>query len=351
MHLQLRVDFHTRASYLVHGPMTIPMPSSTQFATGYPAALSLLHGKEIPPQPDLVVGLFALLRHAGMNLGYSEADVLSGAATQFIYSKSDRDAADISFVPPIETLLRSLGAVWKEVTPSDPQAALQVMKSWIAGGALVMAKLSCTLLIYGYTTGKIEDETRATLACSTPSELILDSLAVARDYWRFPFDEANLLLRIESAPHEIPDPNQLCHLVSHRAVRAWRMPELAGCPTGRLAYDALIADLNGAESPPGLSVLMRRQYYGKTSAGMFFDRIAPRFGGAERKAFSRAGFCYHQCSEQWLSAARTLQLELRVATSASLRRDPDARAAAAEALVHGREWEQKATNELLRVVG
>ncbi len=320
------------------------MTTKTLFARGFPAAISILREDEAPPYPELAFGLCALLRSASFPITYCEADVISGQATQFIYARPELSDSEISFVPPVDTLFRALGVVWKEVTPSDPSAAFSVMKQWIGEGAIILARFNSVLLIYGYDIGKLEDTIVLFGAHPTAKETRVNSSTLAQDHWRYPFDEANLLLRIEHISSATPDLNRLCHLISHRAVKAWRTAELASCASGAMAYDAVIAELSA--SPETVSpklhrsiVLqeLRRQLFRKLSLTRYFERMAPRFGGAERNAYSRAAFCYAQCHREWASAMQFLD-------------STNHERAAADKLAAARDWEHKAVSELLRVI-
>ncbi|MBU0508289.1 hypothetical protein KKH27_05585 [bacterium] len=286
--------------------MASTAPTYRFHAHGYPAALDDLRGSVENIEPDLAAGLYALLRSAGVNLHYCEADVLSGRASQFLYSREHPECAQLAFVPPTDTLFRAYRVTWKEVTPSDPASAFSVLREWIAQGRLCLARLKEPLVVYGCVRDRRTD---FIVAARLWKRLADSSISVAecdRDFWRYPLDEGNVLLSIESVATTAPDPRELALTAIRRTARSWYARELAGCATGEAAYRQFATDLTRPEvdfteepSRGWMGAALWRQWTSRYSLHHYFERTAPRFGGAERQHVTKAAFCYGQCAEAW----------------------------------------------------
>jgi hypothetical protein len=283
------------------------------FAPGFPGFLHELREERDASESGLVVGLYALLRAAGMRIVYNEVDVLSAQALQFHYSYSQPECTGLSFVPPVETLFRPLGIQWKEVTPSGPRTAFGVVKEWIDDETIALARLKEPLLIYGYEETNVETLLLAARLDHHFREEVISVSQCDKHFWRYPFDEANLLIKVEGAPTSAPDLTALSRVAAHRAASAWHASELAGCATGADAYEAFSRDLKDISidftADKGKAWMGRclwSQWTARGSSQHFFDRHAPRFGGEERAAATKAGFSYGQCVDAWQRFERLL---------------------------------------------
>ena len=127
--------------------MTSTKPGQRVLINGFPAAFEELRQLPIPIEPDLVLGMYVFLQGSGLRLDYSDVDVLSGQASKFLYRFEHPECAELSFVPPVDTLFRTLRICWHEVTPSDPETAWGVTKKWILSGHLVLARFAEPLVI------------------------------------------------------------------------------------------------------------------------------------------------------------------------------------------------------------
>jgi hypothetical protein len=342
-------------------------PLEKTFAEGYPSAVDELRAQIATVEPDLVVGLYALLRAAGMTVSYSEAEVLSGQATQFVYRCDQPASQQISFVPPVDTLFKALEVTWKEVTPSDVQTAYGILREWIEAGSVAMAKFEEPLLIYGFAHSELESALIGARLPARLSEIVLSPAECEKDMWRYPIDEGNLLIRVERAPRKIPDLTELVKVVARRAVHAWYDSPLAGCATGDQAYRDLARDLRDEKvdfTQPRLITWTGRglwkQWTARIHAERFFDRTAPRFGGKQRTAVSHAAFCYGQCVDAWKKWAGMLGPTWNAARIGFLPPFPDLflaqwrdmhrRSRAAEFVEQARDWEEKAVMELVKLI-
>lgn len=347
--------------------MTSSAPRCPAHAAGYPAALTELHAQTAHIEPDLVLGLYALLRAAGLTITYSECDVLSGHAGRFIYDRVHPECAQLAFVPPVDTLMRAVHATWKEVTPSDPGIAYVVLREWLQTGTPAIARLREPLLVFGITPGTREESIAAARVWSRLAEASISVNECERDYWRVPLDEGNVLIRVEHAPPRIEHWTELIPATVHRTVRAWHAAELAGCAAGGAAYRTLIADLANAAvdfTQPDLRAWMGaalwRQWTARSSLHEFFERIAPRYGGRERAALTKAAFCYGQCVAAWRNWAALLGPTWDVARQGfdiewpaeflARWRSRKQRLAAAQRVDEARAWEEKAVQELTKTL-
>ena len=103
----------------------------------------------------------------------------------FHYSVEQPECASLSFFPPVDTLFRSLGITWKEVTPSGPRTAFQVLKSWIDDGNIALARMKEPLLIYGYKETVVETLMLAARLDHRMTEATLSVTQCDKDYWRY----------------------------------------------------------------------------------------------------------------------------------------------------------------------
>jgi hypothetical protein len=349
---------------LTMSPVT---PQQTAYARGYPSALNELRLVPTPAEPDVVWGLYALLQSAGMSISYSEVDVLSGHATQFLYSREQPECAQLAFVPPVDTLLRALDVTWKEVTPSGPVTAFHVVKQWLEAEYVVLARLKEPLLIFGYTQAGPEHFWRAVRIAAGLQEEQFSIEAIDRGYWRYPLDEGNTLIRIEAAPRRIETLTEHVRVAARRAVRAWHTSDLAGCWSGDEAYRRVTADLADPtvefHTEPTLlwtGHALWKQWTSRVNLHLFFDRAAPRFGGQDRKAVEHAAFCYGRCVEAWkqwaaiLGPARPREREgfQEELTTEFLARwtKMELRMKAAHVVNEARDWEEKAITELTHII-
>lgn len=342
-------------------------PEQKVYATGFPGLLRELREEHDAVDYGLTVGLYSLLRAAGMRITYGEADVLSSHALQLHYCIAQPECAALSFYPPVDTLFKSLEITWKEVTPSGPRTAFQVLKSWIDDGNIALARMNEPLLIYGYKETAVETLMLAARLDHRMTEIVLSTTQCDKEFWRYPLDEGNLLIKVEDAPQTIPELTELTKSAARRAASVWHASNLAGCPTGEDAYEAFSKDLkDGTVSfteSIGVMWLGRRlwsQWLARTSSHHFFLRVAPRFGGEERAAVSKAGFCYGQCADSWKRFDRLLGPTwdyhkfgfMDEFPSSYLERweDRDLRLRAARWVDEAASWEGKAVKELVKII-
>ena len=342
-------------------------PAQRTHAQGFPSALEEL--RELPAfvEPGLILGLHALLRAAGMSILYSEADVLSGNAAQFIYSREHPECAQLSFVPPAETLFRAMDITWKEVTPSGSSAAFAVAREWITLGRPVLARFKEPILIYGFA----ESDATCCLLAACPrtrlSEELISQSDCDKKYWRYPLDEGNVLICVERAPHQIENLTELASVAARRAVRVWHMTNLAGCAAGDHAYQRLAVDIADSDvdftdekSSPWMGAALWKQWSARASSHQFFNRVAPRFGGRDRTAVEKAAFSYEQCVESWKRWALCLGPTWNLARHGFTEPYPDdfiarwqnreQRAKASHWIEEARSWEGKAIAELTKII-
>jgi hypothetical protein len=342
-------------------------PANTRVARGFPAALTEL--RELPEgtEPDLVLGLFGLLRAAGMTLVYPEVEVLSGHAAQFLYSREQPECAQLSFAPPTETLFRALDVTWKEVIPSGPSTAFDVLRGWIAEDRVALARLKEPMLIYGHRQVNFD---QTLLVARMQTRLAEETMSLddcVEQYWRYPLDDGNVLLSVERAPRCIENLTDLVRVAARRAVRLWHTAELAGCASGDEAYSRLAADLadpamdfDGGTSGAWMGRPLWIQWTARRSSQVFFERAAPRFGGSERAAVTKAAFCYGECVNAWKQWAvflgptwnhERLGFPEKLPEEFLRRwRSSELRLKAVRRLEEARSWEEKAIAELVKVI-
>jgi hypothetical protein len=342
-------------------------PTTTRVVRGFPAALADL--RELPQgsEPDLVLGLFGLLRAAGMSISYHEAEVLSGHAAQFLYSRGQPECAQLAFAPPTDTLFRALDVTWKEVTPSGPSTAFNVLRGWISGERVALARLREPMLVYGHRRTSLE---QTLLIARMQTRLAEESMSLDdcdREYWRYPLDDGNVLVAVERAPRRIENLTELSRTAARRAVRQWHTAELAGCASGDEAYARFAADLADPEvdfTAENVCAWMGRplwvQWTARMSSQVFFERVAPRFGGEERAAVAKAAFCYGECVNAWKQWAVYLGPtwnhgylgfpESLPEAFLERWRSRDLRMKAVRHLDEARTWEAKAAAELTKVI-
>lgn len=339
----------------------------TRHVRGFPAALTEL--REIPAgtEPDLVLGLWGLLRAAGMSITYTEAEVLSGHAAQFLYSREQPECAQLAFTPPVDTLFRALDVTWKEVIPSGPSTAFEVLRGWIAEERIALVRLKEPMIVYGHRRVGIEQSLFVARLRSRMSEETMSLDECDGQYWRYPLDDGNVLLAVEHAPRRIENLTELVSTAARRAVRQWHTADLAGCASGDEAYRRLASDLTDPAvdfadetSCAWMGRPLWIQWTARISSQIFFDRAAPRFGGADRSAVSKAAFCYGECVNAWKQFAVYLgptwnHERLGFPDSFSedyLRRwrSQDLRMKAVHWLNEARGWEEKAVAELTKVI-
>ena len=343
------------------------IPKQKQFANGYPSALDELREQIAPVEPDISLGLYALLQSAGMTISFGEVDVLSGQATQFLYRRDQPACQSISFVPPVDTLFKSLNVAWKEVTPSDTGTAYRILREWIDDGFLVLARFKEPVLVYGHAEAGLDSFLLGARIVNRLSDVILSQAECDKNYWRYPVDEGNVLIRVERAPREIPSLSDLVKVVARRTVHSWHDSPLAGCAAGDQAYRDLIQDLQDEQvdftNPRIHSWIGRgiwKQWTARAHTERFFDRMAPRFGGKQRAAVTHSVFCYGQCIAAWRKWASCLGPTWNAARAGFLPpyptpfieqwKDMPRRTVAAKHLEQARDWEEKAVMELVKII-
>jgi hypothetical protein len=185
--------------------------------------------------------------------------------------------------------------------------------------------------------------------------------------WRYPLDDANVLVVVEETPRGIENLTDLVRVAARRAVRLWHTAELAGCASGDEAYAALAADLanpsvdfNGPESGAWMGRPLWVQWTARRSSQVFFERAAPRFGGVERAALTKAAFCYGECVNAWKQWSLYLGPTWNHSSLGFPEKLPgdfmkrwsslDLRLKAVRRLEEARAWEEKAISELTKVI-
>ena len=347
--------------------MASTTPTYQLFARGWPAALEDLRSSVREIEPDLTAGLYAMLVSAGVNVGYWDADVISGRACQFLYALEHPECAQLGFSPPTDTLFRAFGVTWKEVSPSDAAAAYDILREWISQGRLCLARLREPLLVFGYSRHAREDRIVAARLSARLAESSITLEDCERSGWRYPIDEGNVLVTIESVSPQPPDLRALALQAARRTARAWFARELAGCSAGDAAYRKFAADLSdpgvdftGDASREWMGPALWQQWTSRRSLHHFFERAAPRFGGTERQHFSKAAFHFGQCVEAWQHWADYLGPSWSLANGGFARDYPDEfiarwrdsalRIRASRWVEEARGWEAKAVLELTKLI-
>lgn len=347
--------------------MSHATPTTPRLVPGFPAALSQL--REVPDgiETDLILGLFGLLRASGMTISYVDAEVLSGHAAQFLYSFEQPECAYLSFSSPVETLFRALDVTWKEVTPSGPSTAFDVLRGWVEHERIALARLKEPMLIYGHRKSGIE---QIMLIAKLATRLAEESMSLDdcdQHYWRYPLDDGNVLLFVEQAPRQINNLTELTRIAARRAVRLWHTAELASCASGDDAYRMFMADIanphkdfSDVKSRAWTGRALWIQWTARISSHIFFERAAPRFGGPDRTAYAKAGFCYGQCVAAWKQWAAYLGPtwdHARMGFPESLPdefmrrwKSHDLRMKALRWLEEAHAWEEKAITELMKTM-
>jgi hypothetical protein len=341
--------------------------SREYYAQGYPAALDDLRTIPEPVEANLIFGLYALLRAAGMQITYAEVDVISGHASHMIYHRDHPECADLSYVPPVETLFRGLDVTWREVTPSGPSAAFVVLHDWISSGRVVLARMREPLLVYGFHQNGPNPRISVKRFHEHGADAVISLTDCDAKYWRYPLDEGNLLLCVDSAARHSERLTELVRVAARRALRIWHTPQLAGCSCGDQAYRHFARDLTDMDADfcdekhrAWMGAALWRQWTARISSHLFFDRTAPRFGGVERAAVNKAAFCYGQCLEAWKHWAEYLGPTWNRAATGftapyppeflAMWQNPQRRMHAAHWVEEARGWEEKAVTELTRIV-
>ncbi|RPH95885.1 hypothetical protein EHM69_03025 [candidate division KSB1 bacterium] len=340
---------------------------SIRFVHGYPAALEELRNFPAGVEPDYILGLYGLLLSAGMHISYCEADVLSGHATQFLYAREHPECAWLAFVPPTDTLFRALDVTWKEVIPSGPSIAYSVLRDWIHEGRLALARFREPLLVFGFKQPNTEPQILTARLQARLAEQTISLADCERTYWRYPLDDGNVLVVMENAPRTMEKLTELVRTAARRAIRNWHTPDLAGCASGDEAYRRFAGDLADLDVDfchqgfaPWTGRALWTQWTSRISLQQFFERNAPRFGGAERAALTKAAFHYGQCVDAWRHWSRflgpTWNLDHHGFISSvpddflALWRNRECRSHAARCVDEARAWEEKAIQELTKII-
>lgn len=168
-------------------------------------------------------------------------------------------------------------------------------------------------------------------------------------------------------PKRIETLTELACTAARRAVRAWHTPELAGCAAGDEGYRRFVADLRDSDmdftnekSAPWMGAALGTQWPSRFSLAEFFDRVTPRFAGADRTAVAKASFCYAQCADAWTHFTQYLGpagnrgrngMEAGASGEGIARwRNSELRIKASHWAEEARGWEEKAVLELTRLI-
>jgi len=348
----------------------MPKTQLTQcFATGFPDLLAQDSWVSDRIEPGLSLPLLLLLRSEGLALDYAFVDVVSGHATQFLYSLDHPECVELAFEPPVETLFKALNLTWQEITPSDAHTAFLVLSHWIGeSGKPVLARLTEPMLIFGIGTQGLERYVHLVRSqCELKPERVR-VLDMELSLWRQPLDEGNVLVRIiEKRPNGFSEV-ELTKRAARRAVRHWHAGVLAGCAAGEKAYLAFANDLRDSDVDFcgeralawGCSPIYQ-QWTARYSGFRFFERMAPRFGGKTRNALEKAAFYYHQCCQAWHGwdvqlgrpwkwwVCPKLEDEPQLQTFYHRWQDFKRRETAAACVEEAMRWEQKAISELAKL--
>jgi hypothetical protein len=350
--------------------MTMPRTQLTQcLAGGYPELLAQDKWISDPIEPGLSLPVLLLLRSEGFALDYPFVDVVSGHATQFLYSLDHPECVELAFEPPVETLFKALNLTWQEMTPSDAHTAYLVLAQWISeSGRPVLARFCEPMLIFGVSTQGLEQQVHLVRSMPELKPERVRILDIELSYWRQPLDEGNVLVRIIEKRANGFSELELTKRAARNAVRHWHAGELAGCAAGEKAYFAFMNDLRdtdvdfcGRRALAWACSPIYQQWTARYSSFRFFERMAPRFGGQARGALEKAAFYYQQCCEAWhkwdLQLGRPwkwwihpkLEDEPQLQTFYSRWQDRKRREAAAACVEDAMHWERKAISELTKV--
>jgi len=348
----------------------MPKTQTSQcFAADFPALLSQESWIADRLEPGLSLPLLLLLQSEGLSLDYAFVDVVSGHATQFLYAFDHPECFELAFEPPVETLFKALHLTWQEITPSDAYTAYLVVSRWISESAKpVLARFAEPLLVFGTSMQGLERYFHIMRSRPNPTPERVRVLDIELSYWRQPFDEGNVLVRVIEKRAEMFSEVDLTRQAARRAVRQWHAGKLAGCAVGEKAYRSFARDLqdpdmdfcNERALAWGCSPLYQ-QWTARYSSYRFFERMAPRFGGKTRGALEKAAFYYHQCCEAWHAwdhqlgrpwkwwICPKLEDEPQLQIFYQRWQDPKRRNAAAACVEDAMRWEQKAISELTKV--
>ncbi|MDD5088616.1 MAG: hypothetical protein PHI18_07455, partial [bacterium] len=230
-----------------------------------------------------------------------------------------------------------------------------------------LARLREPLLVFGYVRQAHGDHILAARLSARLAEHSLSLKDCERSGWRYPVDEGNVLVAIESVSPRPPDARDLALQAARRTARAWYARTLAGCAAGDAAYRDFAADLTdrrvdftAGPTHGWMGSALWSQWTSRRSLHHFFERAAPRFGGIERQHFSKAAFHYSQCVEAWQHWAEYLGPSWNIEHGGFARdfseeyisrwRDFEQRNRAALWVEEARGWEAKAVQELTQLL-
>jgi len=334
----------------------------------YPGQLGFLRQQVGESEPTLGFALWVLLQRAGVRLTWSDTEVLSGQALQFLYSTRPQLVEACNVLAPLDALSRSLGVTWTEISPSSSLRAFDIAREWLEENAIFVARFRQPLLIFGTRPSKFEPvllgariEHRLPDLQMTPNECDLHE-------WRLHLDEINTLLRVSFVEHPDPVWMALLPVVVRRVITNWRHEPLDGVEVGLAAYRALADDLRNpsvdftaAEPPTWMGPLLYRQIQMKTHLHQFLDRMAPRYGGKPRQVLAKASTNYGQSAASWRAFAQSLGRVYEKREEGKDLRGPDThvhhwrdlkrRQAAALAVEQAALWEGRAITELAKLLG
>ncbi|MBK6911078.1 MAG: hypothetical protein IPH10_09160 [bacterium] len=338
------------------------------YVRDYPNQLNFLRQQVDETEPGLVFGLWVLLARAGVRLTWGDAEVLSGQALQFAYSRQPYEASDRAVLSPLDALSRALGVTWTEFTPSSALKAFDIAREWVDEGALAIARFRQPMLVFGYSPAKLESVLHTLRIEHRLPVLDLNPSECDRWEWRLQIDEGNSLLRVNFIEHPEPDWMGLLPIVVRRAIANWRHEPHGTVEFGLAAYRAFAADLRNpdhdftnSEPPSWMGPLLYRQIQARTHIHQFLDRMAPRFGGKPRQVLAKASTNYGQCAVSWRAFAQHLgRVYEKREHGKALRgpdthvlhwRDPQRRNAAAQQIDQAALWEARAITELAKLLG
>ncbi len=347
----------------------MPTRSKTElYIPDYPGQLKSLRQTVGESEPGLGFGLWALLSRNGIRLSWGDTEVLSGQALQFVYTRDPLRAVEKSTVAPLDSLTRTLGVQWSEVTPSSSGKAFEIALEWLTKGSLVLARFRQPMLLFGFESSAFEANIKlARLEHRLPDETFT-RLQCDRFDWRLQIDEGNSLLRVTSIDTTDPDWMALLPIVVRRTITNWRHEPVDGVEFGLTAYKKFSEDLRSPEvdfanreTPSWMGPLLYRQIQAKTHLHQFLDRLAPRYGGKPRQIMSKASTNLGQTAASWQEFSKHLgRVYERQEQGKSLRgpdthvnhwRDSRRREEAAKLVDQAALWEARAIAELAKLLG